>query len=89
MKEIKKISREQLEHIIINIISNVLNCTEIELKCESRIIEDLDISSFEMFNILSQVEEKLNIDIDLEDSLKVQTLSEFMQLVERSYDLDI
>ena len=63
--------REQITNIFVTIIANILNKTEDEMlaKLDAKFKEDFEMTSLQYFPLISELEDKLDIEVDYSDFL--------------------
>ena len=55
-----------------------------EIKLESRFKEDLDVDSFDLFEIVSELEEEFEIEFDSEDLGSINTVNDAVKYIEKT-----
>ena len=83
--ESRIISKKEIAQIAKNTIADV---SEIDVEArdgEKRFVEDLSISSFEMFQLSYELEEKLKIELDVDDFMDVEKVDDFIEIIANTY----
>jgi acyl carrier protein len=68
-----------IEERIINVIkNNIDNGESIDVKTDSRLIEDLRIDSFDKLMIISAIEDEFSITIEMDDTTEFLTVNDII-----------
>lgn len=70
-----------MEERIINAIKKSIN-KKYEVALESRLVEDLEVDSFDVLMILGAIEDEFDIDVDPEDFSDIKTVSDIVRKIE-------
>ena len=76
----KKMEFEKLKEIIID----VLNVNEEDVKMESTFVDDLGADSLDIFQIIMGIEEAFDIEIDNEDAEKIVTVADAVEQIKNA-----
>ncbi len=68
----------RIEERVITAISKCLD-NKVEVKLESKLVEDLDVDSFDKMMILGEIEDEFDIAIDEEDFSGLETVNDIAQ----------
>ncbi len=82
MREYTKEEQEQIAKIIPVIIESTE--TEFEVTPESRLLEDLELSSLEVYVLLSDLEAEFDVVIPVEELMGIETVGELCEVVMRA-----
>lgn len=66
------------------IIAEVLNVDEAEIKMETTFVDDLGADSLDVFQIIMGVEEKLDIEVDTEAAEKLTSVADAVELIKKT-----
>lgn len=66
---------------IVDIIVDVADIPEGDIKEDSMLIDDLDLASLEVLAIMSKIEEQFSVAIDENDLLGIQTVNDIIKLI--------
>ena len=83
--ESRIISKKEIAQIAKNTIADVSEIDVEAIDGEKRFVEDLSISSFEMFQLSYELEEKLKIELDVDDFMDVETVDDFIEIIANTY----
>ena len=83
--ESKIISKKEIAQIAKNTIADVSEIDVEAIDGEKRFVEDLSISSFEMFQLSYELEEKLKIELDVDDFMDVEKVDDFIEIIANTY----
>ena len=83
--ESRIISKKEIAQIAKNTIADVSEIDVEAIDGEKRFVEDLSISSFEMFQLSYELEEKLKIELDVDDFMDVEKLEDFIEIIANTY----
>lgn len=72
------------EEKIINFCKEELGLFDVEITPETKLEDDLGLSSFELMNMYTSLEEEFGVVLDYDQLLLVDTLQELLDLVEES-----
>ena len=75
---------EEIQAIVIQIISEQLGKNESEIKMSSHFIEDLDADSLDTVELVMALEEEFNIDIPDEAAEKITTVESAVDFIVES-----
>lgn len=75
---------KELENRIITFCKEELGLFDIELTYETKLEDDLGLSSFELMNMYTSLEEEFGFTLDADQMLLVDTLKDLLELVEES-----
>ena len=76
----KKMEFEKLKEIIID----VLNVNEEDVKMESTFVEDLGADSLDIFQIIMGIEEAFDIEIENEEAEKIVTVGDAVEQIKNA-----
>ena len=76
----KKMEFEKLKEIIID----VLNVNEEDVKMESTFVDDLGADSLDIFQIIMGIEEAFDIEIENEDAEKIVTVGDAVEQIKNA-----
>ncbi len=79
------ISKKEIAQIAKNTIADVSEIDVEAIDGEKRFVEDLSISSFEMFQLSYELEEKLKIELDVDDFMDVEKVDDFIEIIANTY----
>ena len=79
--ESRIISKKEIAQIAKNTIADVSEIDVEAIDGEKRFVEDLSISSFEMFQLSYELEEKLKIELDVDDFMDVEKVDDFIEII--------
>jgi acyl carrier protein len=65
------------------IIAKELAIDESKVTEMSKLVDDLDADSLNKFSIVSAVEEEFKIDLDDEEAMEIETVSDLVALIEK------
>ena len=65
------------------VITNYVEVKKEDIKPESRFMEDLGFSSFDVMSMLGEVEEELDIEINPEEAANIRTVQEAVDYLEK------
>ena len=83
--ESRIISKKEIAQIAKNTIADVSEIDFEAIDGEKRFVEDLSISSFEMFQLSYELEEKLKIELDVDDFMDVEKVDDFIEIIANTY----
>ena len=83
--ESRIISKKEIAQIAKNTIADVREIDVEAIDGEKRFVEDLSISSFEMFQLSYELEEKLKIELDVDDFMDVEKVDDFIEIIANTY----
>ena len=83
--ESRIISKKEIAQIAKNTIADVSEIDVEAIDGEKRFVEDLSISSFEMFQLSYELEEKLKIELDVDDFMDVEKVDDFIEIIANTY----
>lgn len=83
--ESRIISKKEIAQIAKNTIADVSGIDVEAIDGEKRFVEDLSISSFEMFQLSYELEEKLKIELDVDDFMDVEKVDDFIEIIANTY----
>lgn len=83
--ESRIISKKEIAQIAKNAIADVSEIDVEAIDGEKRFVEDLSISSFEMFQLSYELEEKLKIELDVDDFMDVEKVDDFIEIIANTY----
>ena len=83
--ESRIISKKEIAQIAKNTIADVSEIDVEAIDGEKRFVEDLSISSFEMFQLSYELEEKLKIELDVDDFMDVEKEDDFIEIIANTY----
>ena len=83
--ESRIISKKEIAQIAKNTIADVGEIDVEAIDGEKRFVEDLSISSFEMFQLSYELEEKLKIELDVDDFMDVEKVDDFIEIIANTY----
>ena len=83
--ESRIISKKEIAQIAKNTIADVSEIDVEAIDGEKRFVEDLSISSFEMFQLSYELEEKLKIELDVDDFMDVEKVDDFIDIIANTY----
>ena len=83
--ESRIISKKEIAQIATNTIADVSEIDVEAIDGEKRFVEDLSISSFEMFQLSYELEEKLKIELDVDDFMDVEKVDDFIEIIANTY----
>lgn len=83
--ESRIISKKGIAQIAKNTIADVSGIDVEAIDGEKRFVEDLSISSFEMFQLSYELEEKLKIELDVDDFMDVEKVDDFIEIIANTY----
>ena len=83
--ESRIISKKEIAQIAKNTIADVSEIDVESIDGEKRFVEDLSISSFEMFQLSYELEEKLKIELDVDDFMDVEKVDDFIEIIANTY----
>ena len=66
------------------IIVDVLNVTEDEIKMETTFVDDLGADSLDIYQIIMGIEEAFDIEIDNEDAEKIVTVGDAVDQIKKA-----
>lgn len=75
---------KELENRIITFCKEELGLFDIELTYETKLEDDLGLSSFELMNMYTSLEEEFGFTLDADQMILVDTLKDLLELVEES-----
>ncbi len=70
--------------LIINTISEKTGVEKREIKPESFFMDDLNIDEMELAEIVAEIEEKLEIELDLDDVDELKTVGDLLHTVQEA-----
>ena len=68
---------------VINIISNVCEIDKKDIKLDSNLINDLELESLDVVNLVAAFEKEFNIKIDDKDIKQFQTVEDIIKYLEK------
>lgn len=71
--------------IIAKIIGGVLNISPDTISKNDRFIEDLEADSIDIFQIIMEIEEALDLKVDTEKATRVETVGEAVELINSTF----
>ena len=77
--------QKEIAQIAKNTIADVSEIDVEAIDGEKRFVEDLSISSFEMFQLSYELEEKLKIELDVDDFMDVEKVDDFIEIIANTY----
>ena len=78
---------EVIKNRVVNIISEYTEMDIKELTDEKKIVADIGLSSFDIFFLVSEIEKKLEIQIEMnEEFTEITTLEELYQFIIKQKD---
>ena len=83
--ESRIISKKEIAQMAKNTIADVSEIDVEAIDGEKRFVEDLSISSFEMFQLSYELEEKLKIELDVDDFMDVEKVDDFIEINANTY----
>ena len=83
--ESRIISKKEIAQIAKNTIADVSEIDVEAIDGEKRFVEDLSISSFGMFQLSYELEEKLKIELDVDDFMDVEKVDDFIEIIANTY----
>ena len=83
--ESRIISKKEIAQIAKNTIADVSEIDVEAIDGEKRFVEDLSISSFEMFQLSYELEEKLKIELDVDDFMDGEKVDDFIEIIANTY----
>ena len=83
--ESRIISKKEIAQIAKNTLADVSEIDVEAIDGEKRFVEDLSISSFEMFQLSYELEEKLKIELDVDDFMDVEKVDDFIEIIANTY----
>ena len=83
--ESRIISKKEIAQIAKNTIADVSEIDVEAIDGEKRFVEDLSICSFEMFQLSYELEEKLKIELDVDDFMDVEKVDDFIEIIANTY----
>ena len=83
--ESRIISKKEIAQIAKNTIADVSEIDVEAIDGEKRFVEDLSISSFEMFQLSYELEEKLKIELEVDDFMDVEKVDDFIEIIANTY----
>ena len=83
--ESRIISKKEIAQLAKNTIADVREIDVEAIDGEKRFVEDLSISSFEMFQLSYELEEKLKIELDVDDFMDVEKVDDFIEIIANTY----
>jgi acyl carrier protein len=81
---------ENMNEIDIIVVSAIAKCMDIpieKVKKGSKLVKDLSVSSFDILNIVCDLEDILNIDVDIDKAEGVETVEDFIEVFRESVNL--
>ena len=73
---------ENIVGFIKEVIEEVADIPQEEIKRESAFVDDLDLSSLEIMSIISEIEKKYSIKVSESELLSISTVEELAMIVE-------
>lgn len=61
---------------LVDIIVNYVEVDKVDIKPESRFMEDLGFTSFDFMNMLGEIEDELDVEIEQEKAADIRTVGE-------------
>ena len=83
--ESRIISKKEIAQIAKNTIADVSEIDVEAIDGEKRFVEDLSISSFDLFQLSYELEEKLKIELDVDDFMDVEKVDDFIEIIANTY----
>lgn len=78
------ISRKEIERQVVDLISDIADIDRKKITLKSKIVDDLAVDSFMAVEIFYNAGEKFGINIPNEKLLKVKTIKDIVNLVEKT-----
>ncbi len=70
-----------IKETVIEIIADQLEVEKENVKAETNFVEDLEADSLDIFQVLSEIEDELDMEIETEES--IETVQELIDHIER------
>ena len=66
------------------VIAEVLNVDEAEITLETTFVDDLGADSLDIFQIIMGIEEELDIEVNVEEAEKIETVGDAVELIKKT-----
>ncbi len=66
------------------VIAEVLNVDEAEITLETTFVDDLGADSLDVFQIIMGIEEELDIEVNVEEAEKIETVGDAVELIKKT-----
>lgn len=63
------------------LLGEYIELTQEEITCESKLIEDLGLNSYEFMSLIGELEEEFDIEVDERDVLRISTVGEVIEYI--------
>lgn len=63
------------------LLSEYVEISQEEITCESKLIEDLGLNSYEFMSLVGELEEEFDIEVDERDVVKISTVGEVIEYI--------
>ena len=67
---------------LVNTIVNYVEVAPENITADSRLVEDLGLTSFDIMGMLGELEDTLDVEIDQEEAVKIVTVGDAVQYLE-------
>ena len=68
---------------LVDIIVNYVEVNKEDIKPESRFMEDLGFTSFDLMSMLGEIEDELEVEIEQEEAANIRTVQEAVEYLEK------
>ena len=66
------------------VIAEVLNVDEADITLETTFVDDLGADSLDVFQIIMGIEEELDIEVNVEEAEKIETVGDAVELIKKT-----
>lgn len=73
---------DNLQQEVLAVLEERFGVRKEDVTLQSRLREDLDLDSIDLFDIMGMLEEKTGVSIDVADFLKAKTLGDFLSILQ-------
>lgn len=81
---IKMEEYKMIKETVIEIIADQLEVEEDTITGETNFMEDLDADSLDIFQVLSEIEDELDVEIEMDENIQtVQQLVDYIETLEK------